>query len=49
MTIEQAEEIATIACDLCHHPYVITDQAELDEKCEGCPLVARLMKEVNHE
>ena len=46
MTIEQADEIATIACDLCHHPYVITDQAELDEKCESCPLVERLMKEV---
>ena len=47
MTIEQADEIATIACDLCHHPYVITDQAELDDKCESCPLVARLMKEVD--
>ena len=46
MTIEQADEIATIACDLCHYPYVITDQAELEEKCESCPLMERLMKEV---
>lgn len=50
MTIEEADELVSLVCDqLCHHPYVITDQEELDEKCERCPLAERLMKEVNHE
>lgn len=47
MTIEKADELVSLVCDqLCHHPYVITDQEELDEKCESCPLVAHLMKDV---
>ena len=47
MTIDKVDEVVSLVCDqLCHHPYVITDQEELDEKCESCPLVAHLMKEV---
>lgn len=26
------------ACELCHYPYVIQDQEELEEKCRVCPL-----------
>ena len=49
MTIEKADELVSLVCDqLCHYPFVMT-QEELDEKCESCPLAARLMKEVNHE
>lgn len=47
ISVEEVDEIATIACDLCHYPYVITSQQELEDKCEGCPLVERLMKEVD--
>lgn len=47
VTTAVIDELVSLVCDhLCHYPYVITDQDELDEKCESCPLVARLMKEV---
>ena len=47
MTKSEADEVISLACDeLCRYPYDITDQDELEEKCESCPLVARLMKEV---
>lgn len=26
------------ACELCHYPYVIENQQELEEKCGVCPL-----------
>lgn len=46
MKIEKADELVSLVCDqLCHLPFVMT-QEELDEKCESCPLVARLMEEV---
>ena len=47
MTISEVDELASLVCDeLCRYPCEITDQDELDEKCESCPLVERLMKEV---
>ena len=47
VTTAVVDELVSLVCDqLCHYPYVITDQNELDEKCESCPLVERLMKEV---
>ena len=47
LTIEQADEIVSLVCDrLCYHPFVCTEQEELDEKCECCPLVERLIKEI---
>jgi hypothetical protein len=45
MTEETIESIMVAVCDLCHHPYVITDQAQLDAICDNCP-VERILKEI---
>lgn len=39
------ENIMTAVCDLCHYPYVETDQEALEERCEVCP-VEKLLKEL---
>jgi hypothetical protein len=44
MTEETIETIMETVCELCHHPYVVTDQAQLDEICNNCP-VERVLKE----
>lgn len=41
---EQSEKIMEVVCELCHHPYVVTDQALLDDICENCP-VEQVLKE----
>lgn len=45
MSPEKVETIMTVVCDLCHFPYVETDQEELDLRCESCP-VERALKEL---
>ena len=46
MTMPEANELVSLVCDeLCHYPHVMTKE-ELEEKCESCPLVEQLMKEV---
>lgn len=46
MTATEADELVSLVCDqLCRYPFEC-QQNELDEKCERCPLVERLMKEV---
>lgn len=32
------EKIMTKVCEICHWPYVETDQEALDARCEGCPV-----------
>ena len=34
----KAPDLIEQACELCHYPYVIGDQAALEEKCRECPL-----------
>ena len=36
MTEQLKEQILEAACGLCHWPFVTTDEAEMDEKCEYC-------------
>ena len=47
MTVEEADELVSLVCDkLCHYPFVCAEQEDLDERCESCSLVERLLKEV---
>ena len=47
MTILEVDELLSLVCDeLCRYPREITDRDELDDECESCPLLERLMKEV---
>lgn len=45
MNNQTIETIMEAVCEICHHPYVVTDQDELDALCSNCP-VERLLKEV---
>ena len=37
--MEQAKEaIMCAVCELCHHPYVLEDQEDLDDMCLNCPV-----------
>ena len=38
----EIERIMERICDLCHHPYVETDQEALDEICSACTLEAEI-------
>lgn len=38
----EIERIMERICDLCHHPYVETDQEALDEICSTCPVEAEI-------
>lgn len=35
---EMTEALLEDICELCHHPYVITDQQELEERCAECTI-----------
>ena len=35
---EAKEKIMEAVCDLCHYPYALTDQEDLDEICARCPV-----------
>ncbi|MBQ7346055.1 MAG: hypothetical protein IJW45_08360 [Oscillospiraceae bacterium] len=39
------ETVMEAVCELCHWPYVETDQEQLEERCAACP-VERCLKEV---
>ena len=41
---EQSEIIMEAVCELCHWPYVLIDQAQLDAMCDNCP-VERILEE----
>ncbi len=45
MNDQKIETIMEAVCEICHHPYVVMDQDELDVLCSRCP-VERLLKEV---
>lgn len=45
MGTEIIETIMEAVCDVCHWPYVATDQEALDKRCAACP-IERLLKEV---
>lgn len=37
--MEQAKEaIMCAVCELCHYPYVLEDQEDLDDICLNCPV-----------
>ena len=37
--MEQAKEaIMCAVCELCHYPYALADQEDLDDKCLNCPV-----------
>ena len=44
----KSETLIEQACELCHLPYTMTDQAALEEKCKTCPLTY-LEKIINGE
>lgn len=41
---ERFEAIMELVCEVCHWPYVVTDQEKLDTLCDNCP-VERMLKE----
>ena len=43
----EIERIMERICDLCHHPYVETDQEALDEICNACTLEAEILELVH--
>jgi hypothetical protein len=45
----EIERIMERICDLCHHPYVETDQEALDEICNLCTLEAEIRALVRQE
>ena len=45
---EIMEQCMTAACDLCHLPYTVSDQEDLDDRCEACP-VGKLLVELREE
>ncbi len=45
----EIERIMERICDLCHHPYVVTDQEALDEICSACPVEAEIRALVAQE
>lgn len=47
LTIHEADELASLVCDrLCKHPRECAEE-ELENACESCPLVDRLLEEIN--
>lgn len=32
------DDVMEVACDICHYPYKLANQDDLDEVCESCPL-----------
>ena len=36
------ERIMEQVCELCHWPYIETDQEEMDARCAACPIEAQL-------
>ena len=41
---ERFEAIMEAVCEVCHWPYAMSDQEELDALCDNCP-VERILKE----
>ena len=41
MTEQAFETIMEAVCDLCHHPYVLS-QEELDAMCKNCPVECKI-------
>lgn len=39
------DDLMTAVCELCHRPYVETDQEALDDYCEECCPVNKILKE----
>lgn len=44
-----AEQIMEQICELCHWPYVETDQETMDERCDACTVMAQLLRLANKE
>lgn len=42
MSIQEIDDIMDTACELCHYPYAVQDQEQLDRICEDCPLRKQL-------
>lgn len=48
LTIKEADELVSIVCDrLCKYPAECESEEELEDECESCPLIERLLKEVH--
>lgn len=35
---QEKEAIMCAVCELCHYPYVLEDQEDLDDMCLNCPV-----------
>lgn len=45
----EVEQIMEQICELCHWPYVETDQESMDDRCAACPIEAQLRRLANKE